>query len=226
MDIIVEQILHVKPDVQEIVVRELRREIRKELREHATRWIERRLENEVERWLGRKHYQRRKRRSGRKLRVACLKCNSSYQRDFMRNGRRQRSLLTLYGQLSVWLPRVVCQCGGSVPIPFTLLRRWQRVWQDVRMQVQDWVKRRMSLREMQVDLGKLLDTSMGLRTLNEMVHATKRLQIGERQLSTVPPVVALDGIWMTQLTAKGVERTDKKGRKRLVKRKKRRAILV
>jgi transposase-like protein len=79
---------------------------------------------------------------------------------------------------------------------------------------------------MRTDLAKSLSTSMGLRTLNEFVQATSRLRIGHRQLSTVPPVVVLDGIWMTQLSAKDVKRVDQRGRKRPVKRKKQRVVLV
>ena len=226
MDRIVEHLLAVKSPAYKEVVEELTREMRQVVKGYAERWFERKLEAELVRWLGREPYARCDQRSGWRLPVACPQCGSGYRRDFLRNGRRRRQLLTLYGLLEIWLPRVRCRCGGSVPIPFKVLPRWRHVWHDLELQVQDWAEKALSLRQMQQDLAHVLDTSIGLRTLNEWVHAIRPLPKASRPFSTVPPVVLLDAIWVTQLVDQGTKRTDSLGRERPVKKKQRGAVLI
>jgi transposase-like protein len=72
----------------------------------------------------------------------------------------------------------------------------------------------------------MLNTSVGLRTLNQWVHTFDRLPKDHRPLSTVPPVVILDAIWVTRLVGDGRRRTDSAGRVRPVKRKVRTAVLI
>ena len=218
------------PDVkwwdQEAYVERFQVDARRLLQQYAERWIQDELEAELERWLGRRPHERRKQRSGRRIRVACRKCHSCYPRDFVRNGRRRRRLLTMFGLLTIWIPRVKCRCGGSVPIPFEVIRHRQRIWHDIRQQVQIWAERALSLRQMQEDLARVLASSIGLQTLNDRVHEVPILRPKHRPLSTVPPVVALDAIWTTCLRAQGATREDQLGRSRLVKRKKRATVLV
>ena len=79
--------------------------------------------------LGRTFHQRRQhiperlRREGR-----CCRCTSTMSRRFTRNGCRDRHLMTSLGELGIDLPRVLCECGGSVQIEFgSLLRPYQRI---------------------------------------------------------------------------------------------------
>lgn len=226
MDRIVEQILQVKTDGQSERIRKIQDEAREVVRHFAEQRIMQQLEAEVDRWLGRKAYERRKTRSGRRLPVACSKCKSNYQRDYVRNGHRRRNLLTTWDNLAIWFPRVKCQCGGSVPIPFELVKPHQRVWQDVDLRIQEWAELALSIREMQRYMSSSLTTSVGLRTINERVNQVPEIGMGHRTLSTVPPVVALDAIWTVQLVESGIIREDALGRERSVKRKKRRAVLI
>jgi hypothetical protein len=226
MDRIVEHLLAVKSPAYKEVVKELTQEVKEVVKRYAECWFERKLEAELLRWLGREPYVRRDRLSGRRLPVSCPQCGSSYLRDFSRNGRRRRHLLTQYGLLEIWLPRVRCQCGGSVPIPFEVLPRWRHVWHDLQWQVQDWADKALSLRQMQQDLAQTLDTSMGLRTLNEWVHDIRELPKASHPFSTVPPVVLLDAIWVTQLVDQETTCSDSLGRVRPVKKKQRGAVLI
>jgi transposase-like protein len=226
MDRIVEQLLQVKSDPQVEWIRTLQQEVRQVVSSFAEEWICRQLEAVVDRWLGREAYERCDPKSGRRLPVDCPQCHSSYQRDLVRNGHRRRQLLTTYGNLTIWLPRVKCRCGGSVRIPFELIQRHQRVWRDVDLRLQGWAALALSLREMQGCLVSSLSTSIGLRTVNERVNQVPKVIGKQRPLSTVPPVVALDAIWITQLEDQETSRQDALGRERLVKRKKRKTVLI
>jgi hypothetical protein len=57
---------------------------------------------------------------------------------FCRNGHRKRQLITDLGVLDFWLPRVVCQCGGSDQIPFSVITPYQQIWVDIEMRVDRW----------------------------------------------------------------------------------------
>ena len=216
----------VKLDPHETAVLSFYRETLDEQRQRATRWIQKQLDREVDRWLGRKWYQRCNRRSGRRLRVYCSKCGSTYQRDFWRNGYRQRFLLTLLGVLTIWIPRVRCRCGGSVSIPFTVLKPRQRIWGDLRLQIQRWGEWRVSLRMMQQELSLTVGTSIGLQTVNNGLLAAPGYPPGKHELTTVPPVVMLDAAWHTLLTTTGRHQLDTLGRRRAIKRKQRSTVLI
>ena len=226
MDMIWEQTLLVKSDDQIHIVEQIKHALRAVLRKEAIRMIEERLEKEVERWLGRKPYQRCKRRSGRQVQARCCQCGSSYQRDFLRHGYRQRGLLTSLGLLPLWVPRVICRCGGSVRIPFQVLRPGQRVWRDITLQVQRLGEKAVSLRQMRADLADELGTSLGLRTLNEQLQALTIRKPGNMELTTVPPAVALDGIRITLMVPTGGYQLDKHGRRRPVKKKTKVVVLI
>jgi transposase-like protein len=226
VDRIIEQWEAVNSEKHNHVVQELSQEIKTVVQQYAEKWFERRLEKEVDRWLGRGPYRRREHCGSHRLSIACPRCGSTYQRDWVRNGRRHRKLLTKYGLLDIWLPRVKCRCGGSVSIPFEVLGRWKHTWDDLRLQTQEWASKALSLRQMQLDLARMLNTSVGLRTLNEWVHTIDRLPKDHRPLSTVPPVVLLDAIWVTRLVGDGTTYTDSAGRVRPVKKKVREAVLI
>jgi hypothetical protein len=208
------------------IVREMICRLMVVLRAEAAKLIEGALEEELERYLGRKPYQRSNRRSGRRVQAACRKCGSQYQRDFLRHGHRKRGLAILYGLLLIWAPRVICRCGGSVRIPSQVLRPGQRIWHDVTLRIQRWGEKAVSLRQIQGDLAEELSTSLGLRTINERLQAVHFRKPGAMVLSTVPPVVLLDGIRVTLLAPTGEYRQDRSGRRRPVKKKAKVVILI
>lgn len=176
--------------------------------------IEARLQAEVTSWLGRERYEKRQRARG-KTQAICQRCGTQQASNFSRNGSRERTSVTTFGVLPIQHPRVVCCCGGSVQIPFTIHQPYQRFWDDFAGQVGRWTELGLSLRQMQDEIGKKWQTQVGLRKLNSIQHDW---QAPSRQVfSSVPPVVMLDGIWVPLLSETGVTHTDPKGRQRAVK---------
>jgi transposase-like protein len=111
----------------------------------------------VEHVLNRPYYRRRTRVSKRLRREGkCCRCGSRRSHHFTRNGFRRRQLLTRWGELSVDVPRVRCECGGSIRIDFgDLIRPYQRIWDDVDAQIQRWGALAVSLRQMRQELEHL-----------------------------------------------------------------------
>jgi transposase-like protein len=168
--------------------------------------------------LGRQYHHHRKKVS-RRLRGEgrCSHCGSSASHRFTRNGFRERHLVTLWGAITIYLPRVRCVCGGSVRVNFGgLLRPYQRICDDVDAQIQRWGALTLSLREMRRELEHLHIGTLSLRTLNQRLHNLVYLDPG-RDAEDVPPILQVDAIWVTQLRPNGKVRRDRKGRKRAVK---------
>lgn len=172
----------------------------------------------VQHILGRRYHRRRSevperlRREGR-----CCRCGSKVSQRFSRNGFRERCLLTRWGPLAIHLPRVRCECGGSVQIDFGgLLRPYQRIWDDVDRQIERWGALAISLRQMRRELEHMHIGPLSLRTLNQRLHQLIDLE-PEHDAEDVPPILQLDAIWATVLRPNGRVRRDRKGRKRPVK---------
>lgn len=189
----------------------------------VTRMIENRLEEEVNCWLYRGHYQRRH-HINRRSQATCQKCGSQQACHFMRNGYRKRQVVTQFGVIDFGLPRVRCVCGGSVQVPFSIMKPYQQVWDDVVSQIQRWADLGLSLRQMQTEIGEQFNTQVGLRTLNQVVHNVD--QPTDIELSSVPPVVMLDAIWLTLLTPTGTTQIDDLKRQRTVKTKQKVCVLL
>lgn len=189
----------------------------------VTRELQSRLDDDVTQWLHRAPYQPRQ-HVGRKTQARCQRCGQCAARAFSRNGHRPRQLLTSYGVVQFRLPRVVCECGGSVRVPFSVLQPYQRWWDDLVGQVQRWAQWGVSLRQMQASIGDTLHTPVGLRKLNTLVQQTTRHRV--QDLTSVPPVVMLDAIWITLLQETGATRKDRLQRDRPVKTGKKVCVLV
>jgi hypothetical protein len=165
------------------------------------------------RYVRRRYVSERLRREGQ-----CCKCSSGQSRRFSRNGFRDREpLATMWGEVPIALPRVVCQCGGSVQIDFgDLLCPNQRVGADVDAQIKRWGGMAISLRQMRQELEHTYISPLALRTLNRRLHQLAQLD-PNRAADDVPPVVEIDAIWVTQLRPNGQMRRDRTGRRRPVK---------
>lgn len=196
-------------------------ELKQSLCEIVQQEIEQQLEDDVLMWLYRSYHERR---SGIKHRgqAYCQSCGSREARHFMRNGHRKRQLVTSYGVLNFGLPRVVCECGGSVKIPFSILQPYQQIWDDVALQINRWADLGLSLRQMQGEIAEQIGTQVGLRTLNEQVQNVETSPAIE--LTSVPPVIMLDAIWVTLL--EDSEKTQKDSIKRQRRLKTRRKVCV
>ena len=197
--------------------------LRAKLAETASQMIESQLEQEVTMRLYRQAYQRRSQVS-RQSQATCQVCGSQQASDFLRNGRRRRQLVTDYGVLQVWLPRLRCQCNGSVKIPFTILKPYQQIWGDVCDRIDRLADFGLSLRQMQAEIGAQCGTQVGLRTLNREAQAVRMHPA--MTLTSCPPVVMLDAIWLTLLEDTGQSKVDSRQRQRPVKARRKVCALV
>lgn len=199
-----------------------------EVRQGISRWVARRIEGqleaEVEAWLHRRPYARRAGVGRYQMMSACCRCGTRQVGHFSRNGHRPRQVVTSFGVLNIWLPRVVCECGGSVPLPYSILQPYQRIWDDLLEQIGRWATLGLSLRQMQAEIGEQLQTQVGLRKLNEAVQHIR--QPVELTLSSVPPIILLDAIWVTLLEPDASGRQDSLGRQRVVKQREKVCLLV
>lgn len=173
----------------------------------------------VEQLLGRKPYERRAGVGNWEEQAGeCAKCGSHKVQRFSRNGYRGRQLLSEWGELALELPRVRCECGGSVRLALGgLLAPYQRISPTVDAQIQHWGQLALSLRQMQRELARSFIGVLGLQTLVKRLQALCTAPPIEGELSAVPPVVQVDAIWITQLRPTGRFRTDAKGRRRAIK---------
>jgi transposase-like protein len=194
----------------------------------VARCLEESLETEVERFLGRKRYRRRRQARPKETGLYCSQCRSHQRQDFHRNGHYPRQLATGWGCVQLHMPQAKCRCGGNVRLAFQTVRPRQRIWQDLQWQIQAEYGRGLSYRQIKVDLDRRLKSSLGLRTLNQPVLALG-LEAGSFPLLPpvqVPPVVRVDGIWITVMFTKGEIKIDRAGRKRAVKQAKKIPILA
>ena len=176
--------------------------------------IEDQLASDVDKWLYRVAHERRKGVS-RVSQAQCQRCGSCQAQDFHRNGHRKRQVVSAVGVIDFWLPQVVCQCGGSVQIPFSIIEPYQQIWMDIEMQVDRWADLGLSLRQMQTELAYQSHTQVGLRKLNDLVNRYGRPT--EIELRSVPPVVMLDAVWVTLLQPTDQFQKDSQGRIRSIK---------
>ncbi len=148
----------------------------------------------------------------------CCRCGSRRSQRFSRNGfRRRQPLVTPWGEIALEVPRVRCECGGSVQIDFGgLLRPYQRISDEVDAQIHHLGHLALSLRQMRARLSQLYIGPLALRTLNQRLHLLQNLGLG-RDATDVPPIVQIDAVWVTLLRPNGKVQRDSKGRMRAVK---------
>ena len=191
--------------------------------------LEAMLIGELDRQLQRKRHHRRGKMWGEMhSQMKCGKCGSVKRNDYRRNGSYERGLATSYGQISFRMPQVECQCGRSVQVPYPMLKRRQRIWEDVRIEIRQWAGLKLSLRAIKAELDARLGGSVGLRTINTRRRATAvGAEVARRLvLRETPPVLLVDGIWVTVMVPTGKRCKDRIGRMRMEKRGQRRVVLV
>jgi putative transposase len=200
-------------------IKELNKQIEGSVLKVIGRMLEESLETELDRFLGREKHVRRKRSKHQTTGVYCSKCRRHQRREFYRNGHYQRALMTHWGIVRVNMPQMRCRCGGHVSFKYQTIRPRQRIWDDVKVEVQVEHGRGLSYRQIKADLDERLGSSVGLRSLNQPV-----LALGQEEGSFAhwkkgesPPVVRVDGIWVSVMFPTEKTQTDKIGRKRVVK---------
>ena len=185
------------------------------------------LDANIEEMLGRSAYVRRE-RIGPWVEVdaVCQRCKCRQSQRFLRNGHRAHTVLTLWGEVTVWVQRLVCVCGGSVRLKMDgWSRPYQRIGDDIDAQVRRWGALRLGLREMQAELARLHLPPLALRTLNQRLQQVAALPAATT-VTAVAPVLQVDAIWVTQLVPTGTYHRDVKGRRRSDKKRIERPILI
>ncbi len=206
----------------------LKAEIARVVREVTQRCLEAALEAEVTQVLGREWYARRAQMPHRVSPAQCHRCGTRAAWRFRRNGHYSRSVETLWGRVTVRMPQLKCDCGGSVKVAFQTLRPRQRIWEDVGAEIRERYGWGESLRAIKASLDRQIGSSLGLRTLTTRIHAVAELaqRAFQTQQTDCPPVVRLDALWIPQMVYTGKQRVDQLGRLRPVKRGARRPLLL
>ena len=209
-------------------VEELVSILQEQIRYVIERCLEALLKEDVDRCLERGWYERRKRGKRGKVRQRCNRCLSHERQRYRRNGHYQRYLNTQWGRLRISVPQVKCACGGNVSLNFRAFRPRQRMWDDFGLEVQTDYGRGMSYRQIKADWDERLGGSVGLRTLNRRVLKTSMdgIPLIELKKGEVPPIVRVDGIWMTVMFPTGEIKKDRLGRNRSTKQAKKVPILA
>ena len=209
-------------------VEELVSILQEQIRYVIERCLEALLKEDVDRCLERGWYERRKRGKRGKVRQRCNRCLSHERQRYRRNGHYQRYLNTQWGRLRISVPQVKCACGGNVSLKFRAFRPRQRMWDDFGLEVQTDYGRGMSYRQIKADWDERLGGSVGLRTLNRRVLKTSMdgIPLIELKKGEVPPIVRVDGIWMTVMFPTGEIKKDRLGRNRSTKQAKKVPILA
>lgn len=177
--------------------------------------------------LGRQSYARRAGLAhGDEMAGRCARCKSHSVRRFSRNGYRPRSLLTPVGWIDFLLPRIRCECGGSVQFQLDgLMRPYQRISDKVDEEIRHWYSLGLSLRQLEREVERSWLGPLGRRTLMNRLHQITALPEQTRP-SPVPPVLQVDAIWATQIVPTGGTYRDRKGRTRAKKGRIKRPILL
>jgi transposase-like protein len=115
-----------------------------------------------------------------------------------------------------------------VKMRYQTLRPRQRIWDDLNKKIREQCGWGLSLRWSKRCVDRKLESSVSIRTLNERVRAMAKLvpKWREETLDDVPPVVRVDGIWVTLMSDTGEKQTDRLGRQRQVKQRKKVPILA
>ncbi len=188
-------------------------------------------EAEVSAKLGReKGESRRITGKSREIDWQCGHCGCTDANQFTRDGHYRRGLETGWGHLSdLRVPMLECQaCQHDVVSQFAILEKYHRFWLDLDQDVLFGSGFGQSLRQLQEKWSATLEGSVGLRTLNERINQIEPLVMSAHTepIGAVPPVIQLDGIWVTIQSQQEKIKGDKRKRQRHQRSGKKMVILV
>ena len=189
------------------------------------------LEAEVTAKLGREKGQPRRVSSQQRLiDWHCGHCGCQDANQFIRDGHYRRGLATSWGYLeNLPVPMLECQnCQLDVVAQFTILEKFAGFWFDLDQEVLFGIRLAQCLRELGERLSATLDSSVGLRSLNERINQIEPLleQAHQKPITNVPAVVQFDGIWLTIQSQNETIKPDKRGRQRHQRSGKQMVVLV
>ena len=188
-------------------------------------------EAEVSAKLGReKRLPRRVNPESREIDWCCGHCGCRDANHFTRDGHYRRALETGWGHVEgLQVPMLECQrCGHDVICTYTILEKYRRFWLDLDQRVLFGSGLCQSLRHLSQEWSAVLESSVGLRTINERINQIEPLlrQARSAPITDVPAVVQFDGIWLRMQTQTDALKLDKRGRKRKKRTGKKMVLLV
>jgi transposase-like protein len=206
----------------------LRQEIMIDLKPRVTESFNLALEAEATACLGRPKGRHRAALTPTVSQLVCPVCGCKATLDFVRNGHYGRTLGTLWGNLDLSVPRVECVCGHCPALSTLLFDRYDRVWSDLDAAILQYTALALSLRSVSavVELQSGQVISIGTVQRRVAAVAVQAARALTAPLTSVPPVVMLDGLWGTLMADTGERKRDKKGRQRMIKRKQKIPVLV
>jgi transposase-like protein len=171
-------------------------------------------EAEVTALLGRERYARRWSAPLRPLGAVCSACQQDWTWRSYRAGYYSRTLLTLLAAVRVRVPRLRCCCGGTIPVAFATVGRYERSWGDVQERARELAGLCVSLQDARTVLAWTSGQPVACSTLQGWGHQAAALAeaLREGPLGRVPPVVLLDGLWLKLRVETGERYTDRLGR--------------
>lgn len=152
------------------------------------------------RQVGRRKGERRARAVAGVAPLPCPRCGTRLTTSFARKGSYPRRFMTLAGEVSLQLPRVLCAlCGANVPLRFPFLRRRSRIWLDVRNRVLELFAMRVAYRDIAGHLERESGYALSRYTLRQILGQLSGVpgpvvwwQPGE----PVPEEIQFDGVWI------------------------------
>jgi len=186
------------------------------------------MDDQVTTLLGRRKGQHRKNVTPQPTALRCAKCGRHTTLDFVRKGHYGRTQLTLWGSIGLAVPRIECTCGHCPAIAFDIVSAYNRLWSDVDAVTMGLVAWSVSLRTIgavvQLQSGQMISIGTTQRRVKR-VAALAAVEM-RKTVTTSPPVVVLDALWGSMMVETGETKTDKRGRKRRVKRGRKIPLLV
>jgi Transposase, Mutator family len=178
--------------------------------------IEEALQAEVTALLGRAKYRRRQTARWEAAEVRCRGCGQAWRPRLWRAGSYRRTLLTVDAAITLRVPRVACRCGRTVRWEFATLAPYERSWADLHERGRELAGLCVSLRDARTVLAWGNEQPVACSTLNGWVQDAAALAAALRAgpLDRIPPVVLLDGLWITLVEATDAWETDRQGRRR------------
>jgi transposase-like protein len=199
-----------------------------EITDVVQRIVEQALADEVTALVGRERYERRQVATPERTTAVCSGCQIGWATRLWRAGSYERTLHTIAAAVRVRVPRVSCICGSTVRVEFTTIAPYERSWGDVQAWARELSGLCLSLADIREIVARENGRTLARSTLNGWVHQVADLAEALRQapVTRVPPVVMLDGVWITQREPTGEERQDALGRRRAAKRRRKVVLLV
>ena len=196
--------------------RRMQRRLKMEIGQVVQQVVEQALGEEVTALLGRERYQRRRTVRRGDTRARCARCGLGAARRLGRGGSYRRTLVTTAATVLIRVPRVGCLCGGTVPLAFATVDRYQRSWGDVQARARQLAGLCLSLRDvgevLALDSGAVWAKSTLCTWIQQAGSLARALQQGP--LERVPPVLLLDGVWIKVLVGTGAHFVDAGGHRR------------